>query len=279
VANEDQAVFWTETAGPIWLANEERLDASSRPFGLAAIDAAQIAAGERVVDIGCGTGTTAAELARRVGSDGRVVGLDISSLLLARARDRALQEGMTNIDFVEGDAQTYGFEPDHDVVFSRFGVMFFEDPEAAFANIRRALKEGGRLAFVCWQDVFANLWMSLPTMGAASVLGAFDLPPEGSPGPFAFADPDRVRGIVEAGGFVEVTVEDFKATMDSPVEEADERLAFVVRMGPLGQKYGEADAETQRRVVEAVRDAVAPHLVDGTYRLPAAAWIVTARSE
>lgn len=279
MANEEQATFWTETGGPVWLANEENLDVSSRPFGLATMEAANVSAGERIADIGCGTGTTAVELARRVGAGGHVLGLDISPLLLDRARERAEQERLTNVSFVEGDAQTYRFDPQHDLAFSRFGVMFFADPEAAFTNIRGALKSGGRLAFACWQDVFANLWMSLPTIAASSVLGAFDLPPEGSPGPFAFADRDRVRRILETAGFADVNVDGFETTMDSRANEVDERLAFILQVGPLSQKIAEADAQTRQRVLDAVREAAAPHLSDGIYRLPAAAWIVTARSE
>jgi SAM-dependent methyltransferase len=273
MANEDQATFWTEQAGPIWLANEEALDASSRPFGLAAMDAADIKSGERVLDVGCGTGTTAVELARRVGPDGHVLGLDISPLLLERARQRA--KDAANVEFVEGDAQTHSLDAGRDLVFSRFGVMFFADPVAAFGNLRRT---GGRLAFACWQDVFSNLWMALPTIGAASVLGEFDLPPEGAPGPFAFADPERVRTILADAGWSDITVADFRATMDSPEGEAMDRFGFLVQMGPLREKYAEADDDTRRRVVDAVLEAAAPHLSDGQYRLPAAVWIVTARA-
>jgi ubiquinone/menaquinone biosynthesis C-methylase UbiE len=277
MANEEQAKFWTEIGGPIWLEREQFLDDSARPFSNETIDVANPKAGERVLDVGCGTGPTTVELARRVAPGGEAVGLDISPLLLGRARERATEAGMDNVTFIEGDAQTFELEAGaFDVLFSRFGVMFFEDPEAAFSNLHRAIRPGGRVAFSCWQDVFQNLWLSLPTMAASSVLGPFDLPPEGAPGPFSLADADRVRAILGAAGFSDVGVREFRTTMNNPVESAGERLTFLVGMSPLGDKFKEADAETKERTVSAVLEAVEPHREDGEYKLPAAAWIVTA---
>lgn len=279
MANEAQAEFWTEIGGPIWLERERFLNDASRPFGEAAVDAAAAKPGERVVDVGCGTGPSALELARRVAPDGRVVGLDISPLLLGRAAEHAREDGIGNVEFIAGDAQTHDLEAGaFDLVFSRFGVMFFEDPAAAFTNLRRALRDTGRLTFACWQDVFSNLWMSLPTIAASSVLGDFELPPEGAPGPFSFADADHVRSILQSAGYSQIDVADFKATMNSSVDEARDRLGFMIKMGPLGEKFSEADEATQERALEAVFDAASEHRSDGTFRLPAAAWIVTARA-
>jgi SAM-dependent methyltransferase len=278
MANEDQATFWTETAGPIWLSREKELDVASRKFGEAALDAAKVSAGERVVDVGCGTGSTTIELARRVGPDGRVLGLDISDLLLDRARDNARAADVANAEFLEGDAQTHEFSGGaYDLVYSRFGIMFFEDPVAAFANMRRALTSDGRLAFVCWQALMSNAWMSVPVMAASSVLGAFDPPSTDSPGPFFFADPERVRNVLGSAGYADIDVRPFETTMDTESSEVSEWLGFILRMGPLGGAFLDAQDEDRERTMAAVLEAVAPHESNGTYRLPASTWVVTAR--
>lgn len=278
MANEDQATFWTETGGPIWLSREKELDVASRKFGEAAIDAAKVRAGERVVDVGCGTGSTTIELARRVGQSGRVLGLDISALLLDRARDNARSVDVSNVEFLAGDAQTYEFPNGaYDLVYSRFGVMFFEDPVAAFANLRNALAPDGRLTFVCWRDLPSNSWMSVPVMAASAVLGGFEPPPPNAPGPFNFADPQRVRSILESAGYADIDVSAFDTTMDSSASEAPEWLGFIVRMSPLGTAFLEADDDVRGRTMAAVLEAVAPYESNGAYRLPAAAWVVTAR--
>lgn len=279
MANEDQAKFWTEQGGPVWLANEALLEGSAERFGVRALEAADITAGERVIDIGCGTGRTTVDIARRVGDAGHVLGLDISPLLLGRAQEHAKAAGTTNATFTAGDAQTHPLADENaDLVFSRFGVMFFEDPVAAFANLRSGLRPGGRLAFVCWKDAPSNAWMSVPVMAAASVLGPPDPPPPDAPGPFRFGEPELVRSILGDAGFGEISVDDFSTTMDTPVQGADERLSFVLRMGPIGAKYAEADDVTQKRALEAILDAAAAYESDGAYRLPAATWIVTARA-
>jgi SAM-dependent methyltransferase len=275
MANEDQAKFWTEQGGPIWLAREADLNQSSLPFGRAAMDAGGIGPGDVVLDVGCGTGPTTFEIAERVGAEGRVVGADISPLFVEHASKKAV--GMSNVEFVVADAQTASFEPVHDVVFSRFGVMFFEDPVAAFTNIRSALRDDGRIAFACWQDVFKNVWMSLPTLAASSVLGGFDLPTEGTPGPFYYGDGELARKVLSDAGFRDIDVASFETTMDSPADTVDDRLVMVLNMGPLGEKFRESDDATKQSTLGAVKDAAAEHLSDGVYRLPAAAWIVTAR--
>jgi SAM-dependent methyltransferase len=278
VANEDQATFWTETAGPVWLAREEDLDVSSRAFGLATMDAANVRAGETVLDVGCGTGSTTIELGRRVGTTGKVLGLDISPLLLGRAREKAGAAGAANVDFIDADAQTHQLRDSYDLVFSRFGVMFFEGPVAAFANLRAAAAPGGRLAFVTWQDLFSNTWMSMPVMAASSVLGGFDPPPEGAPGPFFYADADRARSVLAEAGYQRIDIEPFQTTMDIAVADVSDWLGFIVSMGPLGGTFQQSDADTQRRTLDAVLASAASYETDGVYRLPAAAWIATARA-
>jgi ubiquinone/menaquinone biosynthesis C-methylase UbiE len=162
--NAVQAEHWNGTEGHHWAAHHERYEAMLGPFGVHVLDAVEIQPGERVLDVGCGTGDLSLAAARAVGSADRVVGIDLSVPMLETARRRASTAGLGNASFVAGDAQGHGFrESEFDVVVSRFGVMFFTDPVAAFTNLARALRPGGRLGFVCWQDAGVNDWMLVPS--------------------------------------------------------------------------------------------------------------------
>src|SRR5262245_12673652 len=199
--NTDMIKYWNDQVAAKWVADNDQLDAMLSPLGAAAIDRGAPRAGERVIDVGCGMGQTSLQLAERVGAKGAVLGVDISTPMLERARERARAAGVTQASFENADAQTHSFPPaSFALLFSRFGVMFFADPTAAFTNLGRALKPGGRLAFVCWQPLLQNPWMR-------DMLGAIakhvTLPPPAAPnapGPFAFGDPARVRGILERAG-------------------------------------------------------------------------------
>ena len=187
---------------------QDRLDGQIQPLGQAVIEALELKAGERVVDIGCGCGQTTVALAERVGAAGSVTGVDISQPMLAAARRRIAAHGLAQASVIEADAQTYRFEPEtYDAVFSRFGVMFFDDPTAAFANILKGLKRGGRLGFLCWRAAIESDWMTVP-IAAAQPLFPEPAPPSDpfAPGPFAFADPDRLRAILSGAGFAGVTI-------------------------------------------------------------------------
>ena len=163
--NAGQVAYWNEAVGPTWAELQEPLDRQLGPLGRAAMAALKPRPGERILDIGCGSGQTSVELAGAVAPDGAVLGVDISRPLLDTARARS--PGANDVTFLEADAQTAAFEPGaFDAAFSRFGVMFFADPPAAFANIRRALKPGGRLAFICWRGMVDNPIMTLPMMAA-----------------------------------------------------------------------------------------------------------------
>jgi SAM-dependent methyltransferase len=279
MANEDQAKYWAETAGQRWLANEQLLEASSRPFGIAAIDAADVKPGERILDVGCGFGPTAIELARRTGPSGAVVGLDISPLLLGRAKEKAAEAGVDNVTFVEADAQTADIPGAYDLLFSRFGIMFFDDPVAAFTNLFNATATPGRLTVVCWRDAASNPWMSSPVMAAAPILGPLDPPPPGAPGPgpFRYADADILRSELAHAGFADIQIDPFDTTMDTKVDELDNTLEFVLRMGPFGDKYNESEPEVRDQVLKTVREAAAQYESGGEARIPAAAWIVRAK--
>jgi SAM-dependent methyltransferase len=274
-ANAAQVAYWNETAGRTWADFQDPIDRQIRPLGLAAMQRLAPAPGEQVVDVGCGCGDTSLELARRVGPEGGVLGLDISAPMLEVARGRAEAAGAHNLAFREADAQTAALPGGRDAVFSRFGVMFFADPEAAFANLRRSLRPGGRLAFVCWRPLPENLWIHLPAEAAAGLVPPAPPPEPGTPGPFAFADPDRVRRILAEAGFTGIEI--------SPHDEAiggldlEGTVGMSVWRGPLGAILRERP-DLAPILRERVREAVRPWLRDGAVYMPSATWLVSARN-
>src|SRR5262245_24222177 len=276
--NAEQITYWNQTAGPKWVALQEVLDAQIRPLGEAAMDRLGIGHGEHVLDVGCGTGQTSLELARRIGPDGRVTGIDISAPMLGRARERARAADVTNVTFVAADVQTHGFEPGGaDVAFSRFGIMFFADPPVAFTNLHGALRPGGRLGFVCWQALPENPWMAVPVMAAAQHI-TIPVPASlDAPGPFAFANADRVRQILEHAGFVDVGFTDQRATLTvggkGPLDQA---VGFILQMGPAAATIRDATPDLRERVAAAVREALAPYHTPDGVRMSSASWVVTA---
>jgi len=233
------------------------------------------APGEQVVDVGCGCGDTSLELGRRVGPEGGVLGLDISAPMLEVARGRAMASGAHNLDFQEADAQVAALPDDRDAVFSRFGVMFFADPAAAFANLRRSLRPGGRLAFVCWRSLAENLWMRLPAETAAGLVPPAPPPEPGAPGPFAFADPERVRGILAGAGFTGIEITPHDEAIGGLDLDATVEMSF--RVGPLGAILRE-QPDLAPVLRERVREAVRPWMRHGAVYMPSATWLVSARN-
>jgi ubiquinone/menaquinone biosynthesis C-methylase UbiE len=278
--NAEQIRYWTETAGPKWVRMEALLEAQIAPFGAAAMDRAALISGERVLDVGCGCGATSFELARRVGTEGLVLGVDISEPMLGRARERAAGSEMATVRFALADAQTHRFARDtFDALFSRFGVMFFTDPGAAFTNLRAALRPGGRLAFVCWQSLQQNPWMLLPLMAAAQHIALPPPPAPGEPGPFSFADAERVRAILARAGFADVALEPLEMTLSVGGGGAlEQAVEFLLEMGPAGAALREAGPAARPAVAAAVREVLAPFATPEAVRMASAAWIVTARA-
>ena len=279
LTNLKQTEYWNGLAGSKWVAKQEALDAQIGPLGLAMLDRAHIAQGERVLDTGCGCGGTTLEIARRVGAGGCVTGADLSSPMLARARERAQEARFDNVEFIQGDAQTHNFASlDCDLLTSRFGVMFFEDPTAAFANLRTALKNSGRLAFVCWRTLQENPWMTLPLMAAAKHIELPPPPGPDEPGPFAFADADRVRKILEGAGFtsVEINPDDRAVPLDKAGLDADVASRFEI--GPLSRLMDDATDDERELVRGSVREALAPYYEPEGPTMTFAAWIVTAKN-
>ena len=277
MANEGQREYWSEIRGPMWLERETDLADAARAFTNAAIDAANVRRGERILDVGCGTGRTTLQLAGLAGDDGSALGLDISTLFADFANKRA----PINVEFIAADAQTYKFEQNFDLVFSQFGIMFFEDPVVAFKNLRSALQPSGRLVFATWHEPMNQLWQIVPGMAMAPIFGGFQppMPSDGPPppGPFSLADEDRTRQVLGDAGFSDISLERFDGAMSYPLQKMDTWADFFGNIGPFGEAYGEADDATRRRVAEAVSDSIKPFVEGDEVRLPGAAWIVSAR--
>ncbi len=277
--NAEQATFWNEQAGPIWVARQTALDRMIAPFGERAMAALAPRPGERIVDVGCGCGDTSLALGRRVTASGSVLGLDISEPMVGRARERAATEGLAHVRFVAGDAQTQALPPaSADAIFSRFGVMFFVDPTAAFANLRTALQPDGRLAFVCWQELPKNPWMLTMIMALASVVPLTPPPAPDAPGPFSFGDPDRVRRILDGAGFRDVALEPLEIDVviggGGPL---DETVDFALDLGPTAAALREGGPEIRPKVTAALREAMTPFVTERGVAIGSAVWIVTAR--
>lgn len=281
--NADQIKFWNGEGGKQWAINQESMDANLKPFTVAALALAAAQSGESALDIGCGCGDTTLSLSDRVGLDGHAVGLDISESMIARAKERAAAVetmGLPCPRFVIGDASSYEFKAaNYDLLFSRFGVMFFADPAAAFTNMRRSLRSGGRTAFICWQPMALNDFFMVPTAAALTVLPAPEAPPEGAPGPFAFGDKDRVNSILKDAGFSNISVDSLELDMEvgdgKGVEAAGQQL---VRSGPLARMVVDLADDVRERVTDAVIEALKAHSHDGKVQLGSRTWLVSAKN-
>lgn len=274
VPNAEMSRFWNGRPAGHWASEAERFDSMLAPFGDRVLAAAALRPGERVLDVGCGNGALSLDAARVVGPGGHVTGLDLSVPMLEVARRRAAQR-QTAVDFVQADAQIAGFDEPFDVVVSRFGVMFFDDPEAAFANLARAVRKGGRLCFVCWQDFFSNEWIAVPSLAMVAHVGIPELPGPGAPGPFALAEAARTRSLLESAGWSEVSLEaqhDLMRTGSDP----DDALSFMLS-DEMGRRLVEGkDPDAVQAGTDAALEALRAHAGPEGVILAGASWLVTA---
>jgi SAM-dependent methyltransferase len=274
--NDGQVKYWNGPIGKVWAREQEKRDRDHAPITDAVIDLAAPKPGEAVLDIGCGSGTTTLLLAERVAPNGRAVGIDLSGPMLEVARRRAKETGSI-ATFVEADATDYAFAPaSFDLAFSQFGVMFFADPVATFANIRRALRPNARLVFACWRGPEEHLWSSIPEEAAKPFLPPAPPVNFNAPGRFGFAMPERVRQVLSDAGFRDVALQAF----DAPVfvgATPDEAASSAIDAGPLMRTLADADEETRERVRGAVTARLAQEMTTDGIFLNAAAWLVSAR--
>jgi SAM-dependent methyltransferase len=270
----EQARLWNGPSGHTWVEMQATLDHLFRPIEALLVEAA--AGARRVLDVGCGTGGTTLAIARSLGTEGRCTGIDISQPMIAtaRTRSRAERQGAATT-FVCADVQTHAFEPDtFDMLVSRFGVMFFDDPVRAFSNLRRAAADRAAMKFIAWRSAAENPFMTTAERAAAPLL---DLPARqpGAPGQFAFADRQHVQGILRQAGWHGIDI----APVDVPctLPEKD-LLGYLSRLGPVGMKLRDADERTRAKVIDTVRAAFEPFVHGDEVRLTAACWSIGARA-
>ncbi|WP_038380651.1 class I SAM-dependent methyltransferase [Bradyrhizobium elkanii] len=274
-ANPRGAEFWNSTMGHSWVSQQAVISDVFTSVTSVSLGAAAAKRGERVIDIGCGTGDTLLAFARIVGPSGAVLGVDISAPMLDLARHRVAETGFGNVTCALADATIYGFEPRWaDLVYSRFGLMFFDDPIKAFTNIRSGMKAGGRLAFVCFRTMPESPWFRVPIEAARP-----HVPPQPpldplAPGMFSFAREERVRGILTEAGFHEIALK----AADVPIHGGDiaQSMAFITQAGPLPALLENATDDQRRRAIDAVRNALAASLGADGRGLHVALWLVSA---
>jgi SAM-dependent methyltransferase len=276
-SNAQQIEYWNGPVGERWARLQERIDLHLADITGAALCFAAPRVGERILDVGCGCGTTTFLLALEAGNEGAATGIDVSAPMLNLARGRAMAQN-AGIAFLEADASSYEFQPIFDLVFSRFGIMFFADPVRAFANIRTGLAPCGRLAFVCWRSFPENVWASEPMAAAMHLLPQQEPIDPFAPGPFALADLEHLRGILERAGYGSVRIEPFDGVMNmgATLEDA---AAEVLNIGPLARAATELDEPRRAQIRSVVERAYAKYQSAGGVTPPAACWFVRGRSE
>lgn len=274
-ANSEQAALWNGVSGHAWVDEQALLDQMLAPFQDLLVAEVGAASAGRVLDIGCGAGSTTLTVARLLGDTGRCTGVDISAPLIDAARLRAEREGVA-ADFIRADAQEHAFEPaSFDMLISRFGVMFFDDPVRAFTNLRRAAADGAALRFVTWRSAAENPFMTTAERAAAPLLP--NVPPRrpDAPGQFSLADAGRVTRILEESGWAAIDITPIDVVCTLPEKEL---MRYVTRLGPLGMIFAEIDKRTRARVIDTVRAAFEPYVHGEIVRATSACWMVGARA-
>ena len=277
--NADQIAYWNGPGGEHWTERQPLQDILLAPISQILIDSAAANSGERIIDVGCGCGSTSIALAQAVAPSGFVLGIDISAPMLARARQLAPKT--LPVDFVLADATVHPFDPaSFDLLVSRFGVMFFAEPALSFANLRRALKPTGRLAFVCWREPRENPMLMTPLQAAYKHVPKLPQPGPEDPGPFSFASEERVRRILREAGFVDVAIVPRNLSLDIAIGRGLEAaVQGAIEIGPASRALHDHPEDVRAAAKESIREALKPFVRGETVPLPAAIWIVTARKQ
>lgn len=276
--NEEQRRRWNEEDGERWVAEAENFDRMLAPYGDRVIAALSPEPAEKIVDVGCGNGALALDVAARVGPQGHVLGLDLSGPMLALAKRRAGERGLGNVSFEQSDAQVHEFSSnDFDGVMSRFGVMFFDDPVTAFANLRSGVRSGGRMAFMCWQSPIQNDWVTIPAATMLEFVPMPEMPPPGTPGPFSLADPDRMRSVLGDAGWTDVELEPVEVRQLLGEDPAS-AVHFLSETGIANLMLADTDDETKAKIWSAVETKLVEHTDDEGVHLTGRTWLVTARN-
>jgi len=271
--DDEQARLWNGPAGRAWVEAQEVLDQVLKPFEALLVAAVAAAPRRRVLDVGCGTGSTVLAVARLLGAEGHCTGIDISAPMIAAARARADREG-TAAHFICANAQVHAFEPaSFDMILSRFGVMFFDDAIQAFANLRRAARDNAELRFIVWRSAAENPFMTTAERAAAPLLPNLPGRRPDAPGQFALGNGERVRSILEDSGWTGIDVQPIDVACTLPEKEL---VPYLTRLGPVGRALQEADDRTRARVAETVRAAFDPFVHGAEVHFTAACWTVGA---
>jgi SAM-dependent methyltransferase len=274
--NADQIAYWNGPGGQRWASRQHAQDILLAPVLDILVNRAKARSGDRIVDVGCGNGSTTLAFAREVGPAGHVLGIDVSAPMLARAREAAPADAP--VEFVLADATVYPFDrQSFDLLTSRFGVMFFAEPALSFANIRSALRPSGRLAFACWREPRDNPWMMAPLQAVYKHVPK--LPPQGpeDPGPFAFASEARVQRILAEAGFADIKMERCDLALDVAIGGGlDAAVQGAFEIGPASRAMEGQAPELRAAATNSVREALAPFARGQAVPLPASIWIVTA---
>jgi SAM-dependent methyltransferase len=274
--NEEMRKAWDGPEGESWAAHAEQYEAVGRRQRARLLDAAALVSGERVLDIGCGTGASTREAGRAV-APGVVVGVDLSSAMLARARQQCAADGLTNVTFLHADAQVHPFEPQSfDVVISSSGAMFFDDKAAAFGNINRALRPGGRMVLMAWQVLGENEWL-MTTRVALAMGRDLPMPPPGAPGPFGLADRDQVTDWLTEAGFEDIAFADVREPMWFGADTAA-AMDFLSVSGPRQALLADLSEAEQAIALSQLHAALEAHETDEGVLLGSASWLITARA-
>ncbi|AKU94638.1 Methyltransferase [Labilithrix luteola] len=273
--NDEQVTAWNGPSGHAWVESQPLLDRILEPMAELLLRAVPEGSARRILDVGCGAGATTLAFARRVGAEGSCLGIDISQPMIDAARARAEREGVP-ARFVIADAQTHAFEPaSFDLIVSRFGVMFFDDPVSAFTNLRRAAKNDAELRFVAWRSPADNPFMTTAERAAAPLLPNLPARRPDGPGQFAFGDAARVRNILEQAGWAAIDIQPVDLVCSFPEKDL---VRYLTRMGPLGRVLDDADDATRTRIISSIRAAFDPFVHGDEVRFTSASWQVVAHA-